>query len=511
MAITKVVDTDVTEDYLFVKYRTKDEDIRCGKIKGQVISISLPHQNETIRGNKEGDWLGFTKIPMDRELLDLLLTGQKTIDVSKSSTSLASISPVQDLVKIEASHIVSLNKVDWRKSPYFQKPASKDVYSKYIKTFLNEFTRLTKHIPIEKQIELFPHAWIFPSSTKVSVGRDGVAFSFDYPSRPDESEVNIDINKIVENLLLPHCPNNDYLSNGALMQFNTSCDDTRFLKLVGNGNFGLVSELGNPNFVILEKSFHAFLCNIDISRGNLDGNGAKQHFKFVELFGNITKENYTRDKAKHRAQQYVQSYLASEISNGKLKTTSELRTKIEEFKALISTPNIGELKLEEFLDKSPWILERGLGYKKYHSQVAIDKEILSRSEAGIKPDKFLERHDGYCDILDLKRSDVHTQVKKSNRTHASSKLTEAEAQVDNYIEYVNEPKVRDYLRTKGIKVLSPRGLVLMGRAPQTNIEDWELVKKRLSIKAITYDDLINELQAIVGWIEALENKITETV
>ena len=177
-----------------------------------------------------------------------------------------------------------------------------------------------------------------------------------------------------------------------------------------------------------------------------------------------------------------------------------------DFKNVIADPANDEYRIENFFDQQPWILERGFGYKRYHSQVKIKQSLLSRSNQGIRPDKFLERNDGFCDILDLKKPDAPLVIKKPNRARASAKLTEAEAQVDTYVNFVKEPRVRDELQRKGIKVLSPKGLVLIGRTPTDVPDEWEDVKDRLSVEILTYDDLVGQMDIIISWIEELLNK-----
>lgn len=496
----------MSNNYLFVKYRTKNNHSEFGKIEGQVIEINLPRPGEENMGSEGENWLGFTRMPVDKNLWDRLMTGLNTIDVEKSTAQRIAISSNQDLFRIKASKYVSHSAEEWSKSSYFQQPASEKIYSDYVRTFLNEFTQLTQHIPTSQLINFYPHAWLFPSLTSIVVGRDGVAIVFDYPDRPDISCVTIDNTKILDNLLLPHPENKAYTSSGPTCLSKSICDDEHYVHIVGDGSFVLRSELGNPDFVIFEKRYHAFWENIGVFRGYGDGIFTKKHFKFVELFGDISESNFTKEKAKSRARLYAAKWVTNKISDGKIDSVTKLRSAIEEFKNLIIRADINEAEIERFIDQSPWVLERGFGYKRYHSQVTIEEKHLSRSEQDIRPDKFLERNDGYCDILDLKRPDSPILVKKTNRAHASAKLTEAEAQVDTYVTFVKEPKVRNELRKKGIKVLSSKGLVLMGRTPFNNLEGWEDIKNRLSISAFTYDDLIGELETLVSWIEEIVKK-----
>lgn len=490
-------------NYFFVKYRTENKRPEFGEIKGQVIEITPAKQGEDKRGSKEGGWLGFTKMPVDKDLWNRLLTGINTVDADKSTSKNIAISNNIDAFRVEATKYVSLSQADWNKSPYFQQPASEQVYSEYIETFLSEFTKVTKHIPTNQLVKYYPHAWLFPSLARLFVGRDAVAIEFEYPSRPEKTEILIDNTKILENLLLPHLESKCYTSNGPSRLTQFICDDEHFVRMVGDGSYVDRSELGNLTFIIFENRFHSFWENMGILRGYGDGTSTKKHFHFVEIFGDITEANFTKEKAIKRARIYAEKWITNKLSDGKIDQVSKLRNLIEEFKKLVSTEGISEHEIERFIDNNPWFIERSLGYKRYHSQVTIEENLLSRSDQDIRPDKFLERNDGYCDVLDLKRADAPVIISKPNRAHASAKLTEAEAQVDVYVNFVKEPKVRDELRKRGIKVLSPNGLVIMGRTTDKDIDSWEDVKKRLSVKVFTYDDVINELETIISWIEAI--------
>lgn len=378
------------------------------------------------------------------------MTGQITIDVEKSTTDKIVISPKQDPFRIKSTKYISLNLEDWEKSPFYQMPVNEKIYADYVSTFLEEFTRLIWHIPIDKLINLYPHAWIFPSDTHVLVGRDGVAFVYDYPSRPDNSNVIINNDKILDELLLPHLQSKNYTSNGPNIQFLNINDDEHFTRIIGDNNFVYQSELGNPCFIIKEKRFHGFWENLIFKRNYVDGTFTKSNFKFVEFYGDISSNNFTEEIAVIRARIYAENWVTYNLTKGKINNFVELRNVILELKKLVNNKETKETQIEKFMDKNPWLLERGLGYKSYYSQVTIKESKISQSDHDIRPDKFLVRNDGYCDILDLKTPNIQVLVNTSNpnRIHASSKLTEAEAQVDKYTKFVSEPIVREELMKK---------------------------------------------------------------
>lgn len=318
----------------------------------------------------------------------------------------------------------------------------------------------------------------------------------------------INTNKILDELLLPHAINYGYSSFGPEVQLQFICDDEHFL-IINNlsDGYAIRNYFSNPQFVITEKRYHGFWKNILFRRDYTDKSFIEKHFDFVEFFGDISFSNFSQQKAKSRAIAFVNSFASQTISSKKITDISGIRSTISDFHSLIDNNTTDEHAIEVFVDTNPWILERSLGYKKYYSQITIDSSLLSRSDNKIRPDKFLERNDGYCDILDLKRPDMKIIIKKRNRNHASAAVTEAESQVATYVEFCCEPLVRKYLKTKNIQILWPQGLVIIGRIDKKDKDIWEDIKKRSAIKLITYDDLMQNLEELLNWFEEI-NKST---
>lgn len=174
------------KNYLFVKYLTENQNIDLGLIKGHVVEISPPRKNETTRGSKEGAWLGFTKMPVDMALWKQLITGECIIDVDKTTLDSIAIIRQPDLQRVNATLMGSLNDKDWNKLSLAQMPGDEIIYIDYLRTYLSEITRLTNHIPIDSRLDLYPHAILFPCSTRIFIGRDGLAISYTSPNRPEK-------------------------------------------------------------------------------------------------------------------------------------------------------------------------------------------------------------------------------------------------------------------------------------------------------------------------------------
>lgn len=491
---------NITPDSIHVVYYKEDVDLRFGKLKGRIMGIA-PHP---FQGSGErGSAYGHTLFPKDFNLLEKLLTGEITIDVEASKPNQMSTKEVPDLNRQEGTKIATSSDRAWKESQFYQKPAKKEIYEQYVKSFLVEFTKKTRHIPVRTQLDFYPSSLLFPTTVSVLVGRDALALIFNGPNRPEDCQVNIDTESILDELLIPHPNGKKYEIKGPQSILLSICNDDHYKYIRGRWT-SHGTEWGNPRFICKERKYHAFWEQIKWYRKYCDGTTCEREIPFGEIFGDISEENFTEARARERARKYAVQWVMLSILGRQDKQPKELRTILNQLDSLINQANISETEIEKFLDQNRWIIERGLGYKHYHSQINIPHHLLSSGKKGIKPDKFLERHDGSSDILDLKRVDTNLLVIKVNRSHASAKLTEAEAQIEQYCKFVREPKVREYLGGKGIKILSPRGIALIGRRPNNEIlEEWENIKERLAISAFTYDDLLDEIETLVKWVEKI--------
>lgn len=485
---------------LFLIYWKIDKNIEFNQTKGSVIEIT-PKQPGSI--NKD---FGITKIPVDKELFQKFMTGNYKIDVENTTFDEYVIDYSHDKYRMEATNFIIMSKKDLVSSSYYKKLGETKVYEEYIKKYLEEFTSCTKHIPFDEKLKIYPLALLTPCKINILIAKDGVIFDFNSETRPETNNVQIDLDKILDELLLPHPSGKIYSSYGPNRISNWICSDKNCVYIKGDGNYNDISMLGNPIFVVFEASYHSYIYNMNLVRNYpSDSTQIKKYIEFAEIFGDYSEENFTLDKAIIRAREFAHAQILSSFrneNNGKLKL-NDIKNNLSKFEDLISK-NTKEDVIEEFIDKNSWIIERGLGYKKYHSQINIPDKFLSYAEAGIKPDKYIENNDGYCDIIDLKKSDMQILIKKKNRNRASYILTEAESQIDKYIELSMQPKVRKYLESKSINIYRPNGIVIVGRTPKNDIDKWIEIKSRLKISAVTYDDLVNGIKEIINWIDNIK-------
>ena len=476
-------------------YWRQDIDPAHGKAAGSPMSLDFARGLGTKEARPE---IGCTRIKPDRDLITRLLEGKISIDVTKTTEAEAVFAERPILLRQVATEVVTLGQTAWERSGYCQPVGDARIYSEYVSVFLAEFTACIARIPLTEHPRLFPPTLVFPCDVDVLVARDGIAFVYHAARRPETVSVTIDRSQVLDALLLPHPSGKSYSCSGPSVVRTGICDDTHYFHLKGQGTTD-TTYWGNPRSVILERRWHGFIEDLNLCRMYPDGESVTRSFQFVEMFGATASESFSEQHARNRARAYARLWAAGAITHGRLNSTKKIRTAVEEFRELVRTKGTDESALEALLDTHPWMLERALSCATYHSQVRVPAAALSRSDSDIQPDKLLERHDGYVDVLDMKRADVVLVVGGKNRKRPSFAVTEAEAQIDAYTRFLEEPAVREYLATIGIRVLRPRGVLLIGRRPNLT-DDWEDVRQRLSVFVHTYDDILDELDILLDWL-----------
>lgn len=205
---------------------------------------------------------------------------------------------------------------------------------------------------------------------------------------------------------------------------------------------------------------------------------------------------------------YNEGYLTSNldipelIKNGLSKNKiEEKRKRIEDFRVLISNPEVKEVAgIQEFLKSNPWLF--GPEYKR-----------LDFRDAGFSgnPDGRLLRIDGLSDILEVKLpSEELLRADDKDRQFISPKLAESIGQLTGYLEYYYGEysherddatgkeelidKFGKYYKPKGILLIGRRGLELINTTQRTIPAEPKYMRRLLSyfhwVEIITYDDLI---------------------
>ena len=143
---------------------------------------------------------------------------------------------------------------------------------------------------------------------------------------------------------------------------------------------------------------------------------------------------------------------------------------------------------------------------------AIEK--MNVSLGGTKyPDFAIVTHDGYLDILEIKKPSTPLIKKDPSRGNYywETEISKAIIQTENYIEQVskNAESVRGFIKDEykiDLKVVRPRGIILAGMSKvfedQKPKDDFRLLTQaNKNITFVTYDELVTRLE---NYIEVLE-------
>jgi hypothetical protein len=206
---------------------------------------------------------------------------------------------------------------------------------------------------------------------------------------------------------------------------------------------------------------------------------------------------------------FLPDFVASESLNtvnilnakAQIKTLKELASDLE--KAIEGS--YAESWWQTYIKKNILIIQQGY-------IAAVEK--MNVTIGGTKyPDFCLVTHDGYLDILEIKKPNTNILKADTGRGNHywDTEMSKAIIQSENYIETVshNADAVRNYIFDNygiQLKVLRPRGIILAGdtRKFSTGKEKDDFRLLSLSTKNIvfvTYDELLSRLQ---NYIKVLE-------
>jgi hypothetical protein len=221
----------------------------------------------------------------------------------------------------------------------------------------------------------------------------------------------------------------------------------------------------------------------------------------------IAKKLSSEDR--EAVQKFLPSFLASESmkSVNLLKAVAQIKSLKELASELEKEINAGHAESwwQTFIREKILIIQQG--YIK-----AIDRMNIAIGNTKF-PDFSLVTHDGYIDILEIKKPDTKIIKLDNSRGnyHADVELARAIIQVENYIENISAHKdaVRSYILDNdnlNLKVVRPRGIILAGNASafstQKEKDDFRLLAHGLkNITIVTYDELLTRLK---NYIQVLE-------
>lgn len=219
-----------------------------------------------------------------------------------------------------------------------------------------------------------------------------------------------------------------------------------------------------------------------------DKNGGLKirHIDFLEIFPFVDGDVAYHDR-------FSLNYFANFIINMKVpKYKIRLHQVLNEFIELINLPNTDELKITNFLEKNPKILQIAFGTHKLNAQVILEWQYES-SKPNLKPDFLIERMDGYVDILEFKLQNLKTEpiVGSEVRSHPSFEVDSAISQIEQYNQWCAQDVNRQWLeREKNIKVMYPIKYLVIGHSENFTAKDRQKLRETRDTVVFTYDEFI---------------------
>jgi hypothetical protein len=218
---------------------------------------------------------------------------------------------------------------------------------------------------------------------------------------------------------------------------------------------------------------------------------------------------------KNALNKFLPDYIAQEASSAVnlLKASTQIKT-LKQIVADLRTEikgNRSEPWWQDYIHKNILIIQQGYIH-------AIEKMNISIGNTKF-PDFSLITHDGFLDILEIKRPNTELiQFDKSrNNYYWDSEISRAIIQVENYIENVLKfsDAVRTYIKDNfkiELKVVRPRGIILAGDSSiftqQKQKDDFRLLSQATkNITFLTYDELATRLENYIGVLEKHSVKV----
>lgn len=237
-----------------------------------------------------------------------------------------------------------------------------------------------------------------------------------------------------------------------------------------------ICNLDRGDHVILkqnEPSTEAALAAVDsIQSANSDG-AEELALKLIKSVGEIAPEADLEE---------VDGELPEEVATVEhLISHARTRNALREFREMVED-EVTESEYQAFLEGNSWIFGHRYVSAREDRQITRDEEV----------DFCLETVSGYFDIFEIKRPQHTVMVEDTDHDtyKASSKLSEAVAQVENYIKEI-EANHGEILRRDGVDMLKPRGNIVIG----ANLDPEEREGLRIhntflnNIRVMTYTEL----------------------
>jgi len=157
---------------------------------------------------------------------------------------------------------------------------------------------------------------------------------------------------------------------------------------------------------------------------------------------------------------------------------------IKEFESLINSSK-KEKELQKFLTKYPWLL--GLEYENSKPQ---------KIAPGQRYDFYIEKYDGYADIVEIKKSNDELFDNKGKITSVFSRaIQQIIDYIDDALYYADNKRLSEKLK---FNFLKPKGILIIGRRDSNTERIKNLGYYFHNIEILTYDDVLDRGKTILN-------------
>lgn len=242
---------------------------------------------------------------------------------------------------------------------------------------------------------------------------------------------------------------------------------------------------GLPDFTVAKEP--TFVSNVTFLWSDPGGALRFRRIDFMELFPIM--DGGWAYHAKEKDFHHFASFLAAHAVP---RYQMKLHAALNEFIRLVSGDGVDEPTITSFLTLHPELLQLALGANQLNSQTELVWQYDS-GKPNLKPDFMPETMDGFVDIVEFKlpRLKSKPMVGTATRAHPSFEVDSAIAQIDEYNDWCNQEVNRRWLeKERGLKILAPKTILVMGHSDDFSAEDRQRLRERRNAMIFTYDEFI---------------------
>ena len=203
--------------------------------------------------------------------------------------------------------------------------------------------------------------------------------------------------------------------------------------------------------------------------------------EILEYNEELKRDNLKWKKTLENFRPLIKDYRRSQIPTYK-KSLKDFNEKIKTSKK--------EEELQKFLEKNTWIL--GFEYDSSKPQKIV---------GGSRYDFYVERYDGYADIIEIKKPNDQIFDSKGRLTRVFGKA------LQQLIEYIDQAtylgNIKSLSKEYSLNFLKPKGILIIGRTPNSNDKEKleNICNYFHNIEVLTYDDLYQKAKTVVTNLE----------